>query len=104
MENVSVAKEILSLPDAQSFLAQAQEAFDKILLRAPSDGAVSMNADVEGNLFRTSIKVAAADLRFTLARTARSPFMALEYAVKEALDKIHVWSLLRDKTTARRRE
>lgn len=102
-DNVKVAKEILTMPYAQSFVSQCQDAFDKIMRRAPSDGSVSMDADVEGNLFKTSIKLASGDLRFTLARTARSPFMALESAVKEALEKIQIWSLLRDQPKSSRR-
>jgi hypothetical protein len=95
VEDVKFCEEVMRLPDAKEFVSQCYNAFERIVGFAPSDGSVFMKTDFDGEFFRTAISLVAKDLKFALSQRAHSPFVALERAVREALEKTKLWSIHR---------
>lgn len=61
----------------------------------PSDNDTVMSLQKNGQKFFVTLQMMSAGLAFTLQTRAYSPFMAVELATKEALQKVEKWSALR---------
>lgn len=72
-----------------------KKGLERISEQAPSDNDVKLSLRHLDQNFIATIKLASLGLMFTLQASARSPFMAVESAMKEALAKVQKWSATR---------
>ncbi len=68
---------------------------DRISELGPSDNDIKLSLKRLDQKFLVTIKMFSMGLVFNLQSTARSPFMAVESAMKEALLKVQKWSATR---------
>jgi|GEM_PF-3637346 len=105
MENLKIARNVVTkIPNAETFVRECHDSLHKVMDGAPYDGSVSLSAEFDGQFFKTTIKLVSSSLRFSIVRAARSPFVALEGVIKDALAKIDIWSALKNKTLGLHKE
>lgn len=78
-----------------AFLAACREAIERVAELAPSDGSIRVIIANVGNQIRVKFKMQSSRLRFSYQSLAKSPFMALEAAAKEAQATVRKWSVSR---------
>lgn len=61
----------------------------------PSDNDTVMSLQKNGQKFFVTLQMMSSGLAFTLQTRAYSPFMAIELAIKEAMQKVEKWSAVR---------
>ncbi|MNL35199.1 hypothetical protein D3C87_1572140 [compost metagenome] len=100
MNNIEISNNIKSIEDLDLFLASCSKALEKVSAQAPSDSLVKMGLDHDGEFFLVRIELISQELMMDLEAQAKTPFMALENALKASLDKVQKWSVSRKVHTA----
>ncbi|WP_374029974.1 hypothetical protein [Bdellovibrio bacteriovorus] len=100
MTHVEIKNEEMTPTDKTQFLIACGRSLEKVTASAPSDSLVTMVVDYDGDDYFVSFDLISGDLSFTAVGTARSPFVALEKANKDSMDRISKWTLSRKIETA----
>lgn len=96
MNNLEIYTQVLGVNEDEQFINTCNQALARIAELAPSDSNVTMIVNHDGSHFVVSLKEAAFNLSFALVSKAKSPFMAVEGVLKEALDRVHLWSATKE--------
>lgn len=89
------AQHFMETDSYNDLLQICKKGLDKISELGPSDNDTKLNLQKHGQQFFVTIQMMSMGLAFTLQSNAYSPFMAVEFALKEALGKVQKWSTLR---------
>lgn len=92
MNNLEIYTQVLGVHEDEQFVTTCNQSLARIAEIAPSDSNVSMIVNHDGNYFIASCRLASMNLHFSIVAKAKSPYMAVESAMKEALDRVHLWS------------
>src|SRR5687768_11251089 len=92
---LNMGNELKLLPDYQEIIRAVQTGVGKVMERAPSDSAMTVDVSRADNYFQVNMQLASMGLRFMLDAKARSPFVALDRAIAQAWDKVKLWSINR---------
>lgn len=96
MNNLEIYTQALGINEDEKFITTCNQALARIAELAPSDGNISMIVNHDGSHFVVSMKEASMNLSFSLVSKAKSPFMAVEGALKDALERVHLWSATKE--------
>ncbi|UYL10026.1 hypothetical protein B9G69_005480 [Bdellovibrio sp. SKB1291214] len=99
MNNVELRTENIALPEKDQLLVSCGRVLDKLAASAPSDSIMNMAVDFDGEDFIIDVELVSGEMQFSVVADAKSPYMALEKAVKEVSDRIKKWSATRQVET-----
>ncbi|MEK2689942.1 hypothetical protein [Bdellovibrio sp. GT3] len=92
MTNVELKTDKIALPEKDQLLISCGRILERLTATAPSDSSISMSIDSRGADFMVDVGIVSGELRFSISADAKSPFIALEKASKEASERIKKWS------------
>ena len=95
MNNLEIFTQVLGVNEDEQFVTTCNQALARIAELAPSDSNVSMNVNHDGSYFISSVRLASLNLHFSIVAKAKSPYMAVESVMKDALDRVHLWAATR---------
>lgn len=91
-DNVMMSKNVRRQPGVEALCRQALR---MVGTSAPSDGSLWIRVDQFGNRYRSTLKLVALRLRFSVMAEASNPYRAVERVVLGALDKLKAWTYSR---------
>lgn len=95
MDTVSLKIGNMPQDDYNQLMQLCKTGLEKISDLAPSDNDIELTMQHQGNKFLATLKLISFDLTFNLQDLSNSPFVAVEAVLKDALDKVQKWSLIR---------
>ena len=91
-DNVMISKNVRRQPGIEALCRQALRMVGTC---APSDGSLWIRVDQFGDRYRSTLKLVALRLRFSVVAEASNPYRAVERVVMSALDKVKAWAYSR---------
>jgi|GEM_PF-1692588 len=85
----------LSQEDHDHFLTCCHQAMDQLSAQAPSDSLNKLTVDYKENAYQVLVEIISKELNLAITASAQSPFMALERAQYEALERVLKWTITR---------
>lgn len=96
IDNLTIESAPENLLNQGEFVTHCKTCLRRLADKAPSDSHLTMKIHHEGNGYTVDLRLASNLLNFEEITNARSPFMAVEKALKEAFDRVQTWSAAKE--------